>query len=535
MKNIEKLESCKLNLMNLYSCYDYSGYSLQELLCQFFEAIKECIENSMEMKKLAEWLVNQGLMEEVEKQLRKWYEDGTLESIIDKSIFEKVQYYPILPSEVGVVYEKYPYGDVRRFGAIGDGEYDNSTAFTNALKSKGDPWSPNNHEIFIPAGTWKYTKEIKITKTHTKIRGEGMNLSILTPVNCNGIRLEYNSTNAWDILYGIVIEDLTISGGRTGIVSSYMGLNSKISNVYIENTTGTGLYATNCFDHVVEHLICRNCGSYGIYILQQEESETNPFRELSYITFNECMVINCNSSKTQWRLSGNNLYLNNCKANEGAVGVEFVGTTYACRVNNFYMDGTGPDSVMFKLNSTDLRNITFNNTYGWNVGTIIQAINCRSFEATNLDVNPEYWAYTAIKLEPSFNGTFQCDSKNYKIVDNRTDKKPFIYFGDFVEVPGRRILIKEVEIDMYAGGSEYTYEYSSITDVGLENIFVTPMSDLSYENRDNANKMEVPVIYSETNKAGYGYVKIKCNGTVNSTVRAKLQLMIIIKPSKAWQ
>lgn len=90
MKNIEKLESCKLNLMNLYSCYDYSGYSLQELLCQFFEAINQCIENSKEMLELAKWLVNEGLSQEVLKTLNQWKDDGTLARIINEEIFQEL-------------------------------------------------------------------------------------------------------------------------------------------------------------------------------------------------------------------------------------------------------------------------------------------------------------------------------------------------------------------------------------------------------------------------------------------------------------
>lgn len=532
MKNIEKLNTAKLNLKNLYSCYDYDALSLQELLCEFFNAINECVENSNEMKEIVEWLKNEGLAQEVVKTLTLWKDDGTLEGLIDESIFKKIEFYPVLSNEVGVVSEKYKYGDVRRFGGVGDGETDNTTAFNNCMQSLGSPWSNNSSTMYIPQGKWKYRESIKITRNNISIVGDGMEQTILLPQECDGIKCIQVQPN---YLFGITIRDLKIHGGIKGMDASYVALNSRISNISIEGCSDIGLYSTNSFDFVLDYVIVRNSGKVGIYFEQQENSDTTTFREMSFITFNSCMAIACNGNGKQWHISGNNMYLNNCKANEGRLGVEFTGTSFACRVNNFYMDGTGNDSVMFKLNSSDLRNITINSTYGWNIGTVIQATKCRSFECSNLDVNPENWNYTAIQLDDTFTGICQCDSKRYKIVDNRLDKKPFIYFGDFSESAGNRILIKEVEINMYAGGNEYNYEYATTDEVGIQNIFVTPMNDISYENRDNANKKEIPMIFSNTNKGGYGVVTIKCNGTVNNSITAKLQLMIIIKPSKAWQ
>lgn len=48
----------------------------------------------------------------------------------------------------------YPAGDVRRYGAVGDGTTDCTTAIQNALLT--------GHEVYIPEGTWKITASIEL-------------------------------------------------------------------------------------------------------------------------------------------------------------------------------------------------------------------------------------------------------------------------------------------------------------------------------------------------------------------------------------
>lgn len=85
-----KLESLKPSQLkcNFFSVYDYDGYTIQELLCQFFTAINGCIDISNKTIDLATWLVNEGLEQEVAKKLDLWVTDGTLEQIINHKIFE---------------------------------------------------------------------------------------------------------------------------------------------------------------------------------------------------------------------------------------------------------------------------------------------------------------------------------------------------------------------------------------------------------------------------------------------------------------
>nr|DAT60045.1 MAG TPA: parallel beta-helix repeat-containing protein [Caudoviricetes sp.] len=85
-KKLEELKPYQLNC-NVFDVYSYNGLTMQDLLCQFFTKINECINVSNETIDLAKWLVNEGLEIEVVKKLMIWLEDGTLENIINVNLF----------------------------------------------------------------------------------------------------------------------------------------------------------------------------------------------------------------------------------------------------------------------------------------------------------------------------------------------------------------------------------------------------------------------------------------------------------------
>ena len=86
---INELEPYDLNC-NIFDVYSYDGLSMQELLCQFFTKINECVKTSNETIDLAKWLVNEGLKQEVALKLTTWLNDGTLENIINVTLFENL-------------------------------------------------------------------------------------------------------------------------------------------------------------------------------------------------------------------------------------------------------------------------------------------------------------------------------------------------------------------------------------------------------------------------------------------------------------
>lgn len=86
---INKLEKSKINC-NVFSAYDYNGLTMQELLCQFFTKINECVEVSNKGINILSWLQKEGLPSEVVNQLKIMIENGTLENIINKDIFNNL-------------------------------------------------------------------------------------------------------------------------------------------------------------------------------------------------------------------------------------------------------------------------------------------------------------------------------------------------------------------------------------------------------------------------------------------------------------
>ena len=83
---LNELKPTDLNC-NVFDVYSYDGLSMQDLLCQFFTKINECIKISNETIDLASWLVNEGLKKEVVEKLMLWLNDGTLENLINVNLF----------------------------------------------------------------------------------------------------------------------------------------------------------------------------------------------------------------------------------------------------------------------------------------------------------------------------------------------------------------------------------------------------------------------------------------------------------------
>ncbi|MGI6457360.1 MAG: glycosyl hydrolase family 28-related protein [bacterium] len=79
--------------------------------------------------------------------------------------------------------------NVRDFGAVGDGEHDDTQAFLDAIRQT------SQGAILVPAGRYKITDIIEIEKPNIVLRGESPDNTILYfPINLNDIRPNWGAT-----------------------------------------------------------------------------------------------------------------------------------------------------------------------------------------------------------------------------------------------------------------------------------------------------------------------------------------------------
>ncbi len=89
-KQLETLNKCLIDWNINYSVYPYNGYTINEVLMQFYDAINKGIITINEYTNLIsaviEWVKNEGLKEEVTKSINKLIDDGTLSNIINNEL-----------------------------------------------------------------------------------------------------------------------------------------------------------------------------------------------------------------------------------------------------------------------------------------------------------------------------------------------------------------------------------------------------------------------------------------------------------------
>ena len=441
---------------------------------------------------------------------------------------DKIITYPIMEHEVGVVDVKYEYGDIRRYGAVS--HTDCTNAIKNCLASLGGVWSSEQNTIYFPSGVWEFSEPILIDRNNLTIKGEGIEQTILIPKNCIGIT---STEKVWqDHHFGVILKDFAIdcSNGLDGMYLQYIGLNCLIENISITNANRKGIYITSSFDFPIRNVHVRGCGDYGIHIEQKKE----PFEEISYITFENVSVVDCNKNNKnnpQWLIDGgNNLYLNNCKTNEGNLGIKFTGECWSCRVNNFYMDGIGDTSVCFLVDGGAVRNLTINNVYVWNMGIILKCTNGKSVIANNLDVNPSSWECKSFVIEDSFNGILYIDNKKYNYENNK--ERGFCSQLSILDYTDVKIISKVVDITVYNNQIEGMYEFTLPSEYEIINILATPKGNPELHNTE-LSKEFTPTIFTDFEN-GYGIVKVKLPYGNNYTTRKlKMNVVILVKINKS--
>jgi len=351
MKISSKLNELKQSDLNcsVFDVYNYNGLSMQELLCQFFTKINECIKVSNETIDLATWLVNEGLKEEVIEKLMLWLNDGTLEELINVSLFSNLNNKINSNNVLNISYNN---DNVEDFGD-----------FLNNINL-----NPNVDTLYFPKGTynfsttWYIQKNLNIIGDNAIFKGlETLTGSIkiidahnLDNISFKGIIFDSNNSGYSEVegtstncisIYNIENVDINkcklinyssnYSGDSKGVLNREIGFviseckNVNINNFEIENCRLEGLMVYNCLNTVIENFYATN--NYHIWTPLHVETYTtgdvnvNTHLRNIYITGTHGSAVN---------LSGDNFNIDNIVLDDW--GVDGLGFSWESRdyINN---------------------------------------------------------------------------------------------------------------------------------------------------------------------------------------------------------
>ena len=333
MKISSKLSELKLTDLNcnVFDVYSYNGLSMQELLCQFFTKINECIKLSNETIDLASWLVNEGLKIEVVEKLMLWLNDGTLENLINVNLFNtlhtKIENINTQLAHIAI--------NVKEFGAKGDGITDDTEAIQNAIDT--------NKNIIIPNGVYL----IDATKIRIENFGDDLVCGLLlkSDQHIKGetstiLKVKTNNSERYSIfgvqnVNNVVIDNIKFAGDRLtheGVTGEYgYGVHiSTSNNITLNNCSAVDFWGDGFFIGCTNH--------------------TDKNTEPRHITLNNCYANN-NRRQGLSITSGNNVYINggsysNTNGTEPASGIDIEPNNYATTPSNITFN-----NVEFKENN----------------------------------------------------------------------------------------------------------------------------------------------------------------------------------------
>lgn len=269
---INKLERHNLNC-NVFSAYDFQGLSMQELLCEFFTKINECIDVGNESLNILEWLKDIGLPTEVIKQLEVWLSDGTLEGVINEGIFTN------LNDKINNVKSRIV--SVSDFGAVGDGVTNDAPSILNAMLSLRN--SPVKILHFEPGKTYKIDDGLEMNVDGITLEGNGATITsdsdTIGNMLINGvIGGQYHGYNGNS---NITVNNLIFRGNSRGTSNCAIAF-GHAKNIKITNCEFYDIYS-HCLDMAgIDGLFIDNCKFMG-----SPTSDTN---------LRECIQLDYNSS-----------------------------------------------------------------------------------------------------------------------------------------------------------------------------------------------------------------------------------------------
>lgn len=384
ISNLNKLDLLRpqdLNC-NIFSVYDYDGFSIQELLCVFFEKINECVEIANATFKLAEWLVSVGLAQEVALTLNKWLADGTLKEIINEEIFNDLNLKVNNHSENLSILNKHDenrgYINIKDLGAIGDGhnhplsskyetlelakkDFPNAISLDNEIDGLALDLAIKGIEktVYIPSGHYIINTPLIIDR-RVDIFGDGKSNSVLNSTLTTGNLFTFSENshrstikNFW---VGSKLKGDLIPGSNVNVICFQVNTPYiDFEGLEIQNfNRGINFETRKCFVHNIDRcqIVYCNHGIFG----NVEFNEINITRNC--ITYCDIGVY-CGEGRSK-NVKNNDIERNN-------ISLKISGTG-DCNVegNYFELENDSSISITWDFTSCDIVNIKGNSFFSQN-------------------------------------------------------------------------------------------------------------------------------------------------------------------------
>lgn len=311
---IDLLKPMDLNC-SVFQVYNDNEYTIEKVLCNFFTKINEIANSQNKIFKLSDWLVNQGLKEEVAKQLYQWYLDGTLKDIIGESVFndlhDKIENTTELSNnnylKISNIIKGLPYINVK-YPILGiepckcDGEFDDTL---NLQKIHDYIESNGGGILYIPKSTIRITDTFLWNMAKVKIECDGKIFADINDSEKYSIVSRSHFNDNYNIVYendlikneGIEIYGKTERDYKNNVISEGTCNGLLISNpnnvgssriifkgLKIKNFKKGLTLGSNSYLNFFQRLSISNC-DIGLITLQEENSGER-------YSFEDCIIYN---------------------------------------------------------------------------------------------------------------------------------------------------------------------------------------------------------------------------------------------------
>ena len=214
--------------LGIITVKDMERYTALELITMIANKMNEFKEIINDQNDKIQYLLNEGLLEEVAHIFDEWIQDGTFDTLINQSALKKVN---DRIDETNTQLSMYDTISVKNFGAIGDGISDDTDSIIRAIE-----YCTSNNKLLHMSGDFYITNTINVT---CDIYGEPnffANVGRNQPV----IRVAKHRLN-------IKLGDVQDYQNKNDYYNNYHGFNNdNYIGILVENVHGCEISFNNC-------------------------------------------------------------------------------------------------------------------------------------------------------------------------------------------------------------------------------------------------------------------------------------------------